>query len=126
MLKRIYTRALTEALAQNTCFPVNPFKFIQRQLEAISVAWMLNLQPELDYFFRIFSSQFQLGICIASSHMADGNTVVSAGVFLKDSVQFQLRESQDGVSVLETDAYTQQADSTTPPPDNALHLIASS
>ena len=58
MLKRIYTPALTFQQSEAVMLPLNPFKFLQNQLNAAAAAWLEGMVPERDVMSEMFSSIF--------------------------------------------------------------------
>ena len=57
MLKRIYTKLLLPAVhPEGAYLPLNPFNFLQKQLNVVCNALMNSISPESDVFGRIFSS----------------------------------------------------------------------
>ena len=69
MLKRIYTPALTFQRSEAVMLPLNPFKFLQNQLNAAAAAWLEGMVPERDVMSAVFSSTFQLGAVIIPSSL---------------------------------------------------------
>ena len=64
MLKRIYTPALTFQTSEAVMFPLNPFKFIQNQLNVAVSTWLESIVPERGVLTEVFSSIFQMGAAI--------------------------------------------------------------
>ena len=60
MLKHIYTPAITYHQPVPIMLPLNPFKFIQNQLNVAAAAWLENMVPKSDVLSAVFSSSFQL------------------------------------------------------------------
>ena len=60
MLKRIYTKSLLCAVhPEGAYLPLNPFNFLQKQLNVVCNALMNSISPESDVFGRIFSSSIE-------------------------------------------------------------------
>ena len=60
MLKRIYTKLMLPAVhPEGAYLPLNPFTFLQKQLQVIRNALMDSISPYVDEFGRIFSSSFE-------------------------------------------------------------------
>ena len=64
MLKRIYTRALSDAQAEHVMLPLNPFRVIQHHLNFVRAVWLSSMVPEPDLMSMFFGAHFQMGASI--------------------------------------------------------------